>query len=203
MNIGVRIKNLREDSGLTQEQLGKIVGVKKAAVQKWESGTTQNLKSTTIKKLAETFGVPPSYVLAIEDGSYAKGNETSYKILPVLGRIAAGEPVFAEENYECCMMVREDMDADFCIQAKGDSMVNARILDGDIIYIKRQPDVEDGEIAAVLIDDDATLKRVYKMPGRVQLRAENPTYKPIDITEKDGLRVNILGKAVAFQSQVR
>ena len=203
MNMGFRIKELREGRELTQEQLGKIVGVEKAAVQKWESGTTQNLKRTTINKLAEIFGVPASYVLAMEDNSYTNNDNYSCKKLPMLGHIAAGEPIFTEENCEYYITVKEDMDADFCVQAHGDSMINARILDGDIVFIRKQSDVEDGEIAAVLIEDDATLKRVYKMPGRIQLRAENPAYKPIDITEKDGLKVTILGKAVAFQSKVR
>ena len=124
------------------------------------------------------------------------------KRFPLLGKIACGEPVFADEDRESYVEAGTNIQADFCLKAKGDSMINARIYDGDIVFIRKQPDVNDGEIAAVLIDDEATLKRVFKMPGRIQLRAENPKYKPIDITEEQNIKVLVLGKAVAFQSDV-
>ena len=123
--------------------------------------------------------------------------------VPLLGEIAAGKPKYADEHFEYYIDAEEGIKADFCIKVVGDSMINARIYDGDIVFIRDQPDVEDGEIAAVLIDDEATLKRVYKMPGRIQLRPENPSYEPINITEEEGKKVKILGKAIAFQSKVR
>ena len=97
----------------------------------------------------------------------------------------------------------EYIQADFALRCKGDSMIGARILDGDIVYIRQQPDVDDGEIAAVLIDNEATLKRVYKMPGRLQLRAENPAFLPINLEGDELETVRILGKAVAFKSSVK
>lgn len=125
------------------------------------------------------------------------------KKVPLLGEIAAGKPKYTEEQFQYYIDAEENINADFCIKVRGDSMINARIFDGDIVFIREQPDVEDGEIAAVLIDDEATLKRVYKMPGRIQLRPENPSYEPINITEEEGKKVKILGKAIAFQSKVR
>lgn len=125
------------------------------------------------------------------------------KRVPLLGEIVAGIPKYADEHFQYYIDVEDGINADFCLKVKGDSMINARIYDGDIVFIREQPDVEDGEIAAVLIDDEATLKRVYKMPGRIQLRAENPNYEPINITEEEGKKIKILGKAVAFQSKVR
>lgn len=98
-----------------------------------------------------------------------------------------------------------DIKADFCLIAKGDSMINARIMDGDIVFIKKQPMVENGEIAAVAIDDEATLKRFYKdeSTGTVTLVAENPAYAPMVFTASSQKNVYILGKAIAFQSNIK
>lgn len=122
--------------------------------------------------------------------------------IPILGTIACGEPILAEENIEGYFNMEKDLKADFCLYCKGDSMINARIYDGDLVFIKKQPDVEDGEIAAVLIDNEATLKRVYKVPGRIILRAENPTFKPIELKEEDMKDIRIIGKAVGFCSKL-
>ena len=127
---------------------------------------------------------------------------THKKQIPVLGTIAAGQPIIAEEQVEYLVANESDIEAHFALKIKGDSMIGARIHDGDIVFIRQQPDVEDGEIAAVLIDGEATLKRVYKMPGRVQLRAENPKYEPRDFTDKNCDDFKILGKAVGFQSRL-
>ena len=114
-----------------------------------------------------------------------------------LGEIACGEPIFADEQYETYIELDSDIHADFVLKAKGDSMINARIHDGDIVFIKEQPDVNDGEIAAVIIDDEATLKRVYKFDDYIMLNAENPAYKPIQIQKTDAKNVRIIGKAIS------
>lgn len=209
MNMGERIKELRLSKGLTQEELGKIIGVQKAAIQKYESGLVKNLKRSTIQILANLFEVPPSYIMGLEDKEINHIHEfpniypiTSKKSVPLLGTIAAGIPTLAEEQAEYLVANEFDIEAHFALKIKGDSMINARINDGDIVFIRQQPDIEDGEIAAVLIDGEATLKRVYKMPGRVQLRAENPKYAPMDFTEKNCDDFKILGKAVGFQSKL-
>ena len=124
------------------------------------------------------------------------------KKIPLLGEIACGEPIFANEEHEYFVEASTDIRADFALQAKGDSMINARINDGDIVFIRQQPDVNNGEIAAVIIDDEVTLKRVYKQDKGVMLVAENPKYNPIIYTENDAVTINILGKAVAFQSEL-
>ena len=114
-----------------------------------------------------------------------------------LGEIACGEPIFADEQYETFIELDSDIHADFVLKAKGDSMINARIHDGDIVFIKEQNDVNDGEIAAVIIDDEATLKRVYKYDDYIMLNAENPAYKPIQINKTDAKNVRIIGKAIS------
>ncbi len=125
------------------------------------------------------------------------------RLVPMLGTIACGEPILAEENIEAYVSVNKDIPADFALKCKGDSMINARIFDGDIVYIRRQSDVDDGEIAAVLIDTEATLKRVRKLPNKLILSPCNPMYDDLIYTAEQLDSVRILGKAVAFTSTIR
>ena len=126
------------------------------------------------------------------------------KKFPLLGEIACGQPIFANEDRESYVLAGTDIEADFCLKAKGDSMIGARILDGDIVFIREQAIVEDGEIAAVIIDNEATLKRVYYEKGknRLTLQAENPKYRPLSYEGEELDHIRILGKAVAFQSDI-
>lgn len=124
------------------------------------------------------------------------------KKVPLLGTIACGEPILAEENIEDYINMPEYAKGTFALRCKGDSMINARIFDGDIVYIREQPDVENGEIAAVLIDNEATLKRVYKYENRIELRPENPTFKVLNYENEELNSIRILGKAVGFYSKV-
>lgn len=128
---------------------------------------------------------------------------TSQRV-PLLGVIACGEPILAQADIDTFAVVGSAVECDFALRCKGDSMINARIYDGDVVFIKQQEYVDDGTIAAVLLDDDATLKRVYHLAdGRVELRAENPKYKPIVVGGENETRTcRILGKAVAFQSMI-
>ena len=125
------------------------------------------------------------------------------KTVPLLGTIACGVPILAEENLDGEVSLPDFIHADFALRCKGDSMVDARILDGDIVYIRKQPDVENGEIAAVLIGDEATLKRVYKYPGQVVLQPANPKYAPLIRAGEAINEMKILGKAVYFVSAVQ
>lgn len=207
MNLGDKIKKRRLDLNLTLEEVGNIVGVSKSTVMKWETGFIENMKRDKIVLLAKALRVSPLWIMGMDEVNYEELPSniypiTSKKIIPLLGTIAAGQPVLADEHVECLIANEFDIDVHFALKIKGDSMIGARINDGDIVFIRQQSDVEDGEIAAVLIDGEATLKRVYKMPGRVQLRAENPRYTPIDYTENNCDNFKILGKAVGFQSRI-
>ncbi|MBE6722758.1 MAG: repressor LexA [Ruminococcaceae bacterium] len=125
------------------------------------------------------------------------------KQIPLLGAIACGEPILAEENFDGMVQVPAGIDADYALRCKGDSMINARIMDGDLVFVRQQPDVDNGEIAAVLIDNEATLKRVYKHPDSVILQPENPQYSPFVYTGAQLQDVHIIGKAVYFMSKVK
>ena len=203
MNIGDYIKKLRTENGYSQEELGALLGVQRAAVQKWECGTVKNLKRDTIKKLSEIFNVPPSSFI---DDEYMTYNNIipipKMNRIPLVGTIACGTPILANENLEGEVITPEDIKADFALRCKGDSMIDARIMNGDIVYIRQQPTVENGEIAAVLIDEEATLKRVYLSDNTVTLVACNSKYQPFVSTGEQLDQIRILGKAVGFTSTI-
>lgn len=205
MDIGKYIKDLRIRKGISQEELGRIVGVQRAAVQKWECGRTRNLKRDTIQKLADYFGVGVGSFIEenSEKLSFDNIEPLNLRQIPVLGEIACGEPIYCNEEY-ATINVSEDCHADFCLKAKGDSMINARIYDGDYVFCKAQQTVENGEIAAVVIGDEATLKRVYYYPeeAKLVLSAENPRYSPIVYVGEELNKTRIIGKAIAFQSNI-
>lgn len=196
--IGERIRIRREHLGISQDMLAKKLGFRsRSSIAKIEAGIN-NISPKKISQLAEILDISVSYLLGASEILPIES-----KKIPLLGDIACGEPIFAEEQFNGYIVAENNIHADFCLRAKGDSMIGARIYDGDIVFIRKQPDVLDGEIAAVLIDDEATLKRVFKMPNRLQLRAENPSFPPLNFAGDECKKIRILGKAVAFQSLVR
>lgn len=206
MNIGDIMRVRRQELGLTLEEVGDYVGVGKSTVRKWEHGDIENMKRDKIALLSKILKLSP---LTFITGEVEYGTPDNIiplpkmKKIPLIGTIACGEPILAAENIEALINADENLNADFALRCKGDSMINARIFDGDIVYIREQPDVEDGEIAAVLIGEEATLKRVYKYPSKVVLRPENPLYDDMIYSKEEMNEVRILGKAVAFLSAVR
>ena len=128
------------------------------------------------------------------------------KKVPLLGTIACGTPILAVENVNEYVDMDSSLHADFALRCKGDSMINARVFDGDIVYIRQQPTVENGEIAAVMIgrtETEATLKRVFLDSEKIRLCAENPRYKDLVFFEEQMNEIRILGKAVAFLSNIQ
>lgn len=205
-----KIKTLRKSLGYSQEELAKIINVHQTAVSQWEQGrTTPDIE--TIKKLASLFNVSVDYLLGrsnapanpIAPFSFANIQPIKKHRIPLLGEIACGEPLFADEDFEG--FIESDIEADFALRCSGDSMTGARIMDGDIVLIKKQDMVENGEIAAVIIENEATLKRVYYYPkdGKLILNPENPAYAPLVYVDEELNQIRILGRAVAFYSKVR
>lgn len=202
--LGDNLKNARKKKQLTQRQLADLIGAKHNSISNWENGVNKP-DPDTIGQLCGVLGISANELLG--DTSIPIHPDilpVSLRRVPLLGEIACGEPIYASEDVSIFMAVGADVPCDFALRCKGDSMIGARIYDGDVVFIRQQEHVDDGAIAAVLIDDDATLKRVYHLAdGRIELRAENPKYRAIIVGGDDDTRVyKLLGKAVAFQSIV-
>lgn len=211
-----RLRELRVSKGYTLEELANMYNkrfggkLNKGTLSRYENGLQEPLL-TTVKNLAMLFAVSTDYLLGNEDTAepdllhFDNIFPIETKKFPLLGEIACGEPVFAEQNFETFVEAAANINADFCLRAKGDSMIGARIFDGDIVFIHRQPQVENGQIAAVIIDDEATLKRVTYFPEKdmLILKPENPQYQDLIYAGTELNQVRILGRAVAFQSLVR
>jgi repressor LexA len=195
------IKTRREQLELTQQQVADYVGVSKSAVSRWESGDVANMGIDKLSKLSEVLSVSPLDIInETELTLRIVPNKNNTAPIPLLGSIAAGSPILAEQNIEDYFNLDKKIKADFCLRIKGDSMININIMDGDIVFIKKQEDLENGEVGAVLVEDSATLKRFYRMNGEVYLQSENPAYKPIVIS---GGEVIVLGKMVASLRQYK
>lgn len=166
---------------------------------------TVNLSVDNSQKLADFMGISV-------DELYGKAEKLPEGFLPLpvtkkvprLGVISCGDPINSEENFECYDDVPEHIACDFTLKCEGDSMIGARINDGDLVYIRQQSTVENGQIAAVLIDGtEKLLKRVYINDDSVILQAENPVYPPRVYSKEDMNRVSIIGRAVGFTSILR
>lgn len=191
-----KIKLLRKENGLTQLELAKRLDVAPTSVSSWERGANKPLMDK-IEVMAQMFDVPLSYFF--KDIELFKGDIIS---IPIIGEIACGDPITANENilgYRDRSSTNLPTGDLFYLKAKGDSM-DPKIPDGSFVLIREQPDVENGEIAAVLVngDTEATLKRIRKVQGSLVLEPLNPDYNPYIVNESNPAR--ILGKAIEVTS---
>ena len=201
-----RIKSRRTELGLTVEELAHKMGYKdKSSISKIENGKA-DIPQSKIAAFADALQTTPAYLMGWEEPPEPKkptippGFEPMPKMkkIPLIGSIACGEPITAEQNIEKMVDVPENIRCDFSLTCHGDSMVDAGIHDKDVVYIRIQPEVENGEIAAVRIDGEATLKRVYYNPGTLTLMPANPAYAPMIYTGSQLEEVHIEGKAVGW-----
>lgn len=209
MNIARRIKGRRTELNMTQKDVADAVGVAVSTVQRYETGAIDKVKLPVLSAIAGALQVSPSWLVGREEDMTPDPLPDNVIAMPVMrkiplyGRIACGAPVLADENFDGEVDLPSTIHADFALRCCGDSMINARIFDGDTVYIRQQEDVDNGQIAAVLIGDEATLKRVYKYPDRLELRPENPTFPVLQYEGEQLSEVRILGLAVAFTSVVK
>lgn len=203
------LKRLRQEKGLTQQKLADLLGISRSAIGMYERGEREPDFETS-ELIADFFNVRLDELISDKKDNNLILNINNIlplpemKKIPVVGQIACGEPILAVENIESYVNMPKDVKGTFALRCKGDSMINARIFDGDIVFIRQQPDVENGEIAAVLLlnENEATLKRVYKYQNRIELRPENPTYPALNFEGETLNNIRILGKAVGFLSTI-
>lgn len=208
MTIYERIEQLRKAQKISQGKLEKELGFSNGSVSKWKNSTPTPER---LQKIADYFNVTVDYLMTGENNVKPSTLSNIFPIelkrFPMAGEIACGIPKYANEDRESYVMAGTNIKADFCLRASGDSMINARILDGDIVFIKKQDMVENGEIAAVVVNSysEATLKRIFYYPekGLLILKPENPAYEDFIFTGEELNQVHILGKAIAFQSDVK
>lgn len=197
MNMGDRIKNLRISHNMTQEELGKKIGVQKSAIRKYEKGEVVNIKRATIETLSKIFNVSPSYLMCIDDNNNRNILKTNR--IPVLGKIPAGIPIELIEDVIDYEDISEEMlkgDREyFGLKVSGDSM-NPKYLDGDVLIVQKADDCESGQDCIVMVNgDDGTFKRVIKNKDGIILQPLNPNYeiKFYSNDEIEKLPIKILG----------
>ncbi|MFP4018511.1 MAG: transcriptional repressor LexA [Bacteroidales bacterium] len=211
MSLGKKLKELRKEKDYSLRELAKKIGDISASYLSDLENERYDPSLKKLNKIADALNVSTAYLLDIYDQDKTENQEKFYlkesKIkytaeselikIPIIGEIAAGEPILAEERiigYK--KMPLEDVECGtyFLLKVNGDSMINAGIYEGDCVLIRKQPDCETGEIAAVIVDNEnATLKRVYFNDGNILLQPENPNYKPMNISAKE---IKIIGKAI-------
>lgn len=211
IEIGLRIKQRRNELELTQEDLGKQLGLNKSTIQRYESGTISSIKIPVLQAIAEKLDVNPDWLALKTDdkGTYQARSKKQPELIPVeyspthkipvLGRISAGLPLYAEEHIEGYVYTELNGGNNyFGLRVVGDSMNAARICEGDIIIVRQQEQVEEGEIAVVMVgDEDATVKRFHKEGRNVFLSPQsfNPANK-VQVYDLKETNIRIIGKVV-------
>jgi len=202
MDFGTNLKLLRKERGLSQDELAARLGTTKQVISRYENGQRVP-RLSVVSDYARKLGVPLSRLSGEEMDAEAPA---AGRRVPILGGAACGEPIYKPGDGTEFAVVDEDIACDFALIAQGDSMTGDRIHSGDLVFIRKQDTVRDGEIAAVALDNELTLKHVRRLRGAdgsvifTQLMSSNPAYAPIDIGGEDETRmVRILGKAVAVR----
>lgn len=215
MDISEKIRTLRRDKGLTQAELAQIAGVSAKAVSAWELGT-RDPKIGPIKKICIHFGMDLNAFIDVssdftkQKAPLPEGAEwidfSKYHKIPILGRIAAGLPIYAEENIEGYTLTDLNHGGEyFALRVRGDSMNAAQIMDGGLVIVRRQEEVESGEIAVVLVNsENATIKRFYRTGTTVTLmpQSTNPKHKP-QIYDLAQTQIKILGKVIKAETLIQ
>ena len=209
--IGRKIESRRKELGLTLDDIAKEIGVAKSTIQRYEKGSIEKIKLPVIEAIARVLSVDPAWLCGKSDQmvsrrSLPEGIEpidlSTYHRIPILGRISAGLPLYADEHVEGYTLTDLNGGAEyFGLRVQGDSMNALRINDGDIIIVRRQEEVEQGEVAVVLVDEeDATVKRFYSSDTTVTLmpQSTNPEHKP-QLYDVSKTSIRILGKVVKVE----
>jgi repressor LexA len=216
-NFSENLRRIRFERHMTQEEFAQLLGTNKQNISRYESGAVSP-KIGTAQKIADKLGISlselngskePIDLFRINDGKFQSFNHVLANLpanvrpmsalpvqrVPLIGAVAAGEPIYAPE--ELGVYVDTPVQCDAAITIQGDSMV-PNYLDGDVVYIKCRPDVSDGAVAVVFLDDEATLKHVYKRETGLTLISDNPAHAPMMIEFEDYARVRVFGVPVGY-----
>ncbi len=201
-----RLLLLIRNKKVSYGELARRTGIPKSALQRYATGETGKMPISRVETIAKALGVDSAYLMGWQDEpSTPKPSPIppgfqllpEMSVVPIIGRIACGQPITAEENVEGTTSLPSEWDADFILICEGDSM-EPKINDGDAVAIRKVEEVHNGQIAAVRIDNEATLKKVYLYPDRLELRAINPNFEPIILWKEEMNRATIEGKAVGL-----
>lgn len=205
--VGSRLKLRRKALGMTLQDVGDKIGVGATTIKRWEDGQIATLKHTRLIQLSRALETTPGYILGFEEeaaSSYPGARPIPHtKMVPVIGTINRDDPSLAAQSYDEIVQAPDSVPANFAVRAEGDSMTGARIFDGDIVFCREQNCVNNGEIAAVFVDDRVVLKRVYLYAKSIELRSENPMYPPMVFEGPETADIKIIGKAVLVLGEIR
>lgn len=204
-SIGNKIvmsKNLRRllaERGIDRKKICEDLGFAYTTFTDWYNGAKYP-RIDKIEMMANYFGVPKSALIEEQPELPSNMHPVRWREpVPLIGDIACGTPILAEQNITDYVQTPEHVYCDFALKCHGDSMINAGIRDGDIVYIRQQCVVDNGQIAAVLVgDEEATLKRFYRVGDTVTLNAENPAFPPLVFVGEEVSQVHIIGLAIAY-----
>lgn len=199
-----RLNEALENKRISAADLSRHLGVDEGTISNYRKGKYEPKQRRT-QAIATYLNVSIPWLMGADVPMDRIENIipiSKVKKVPLLGRIACGEPILAQENWEETILLPDNVSADFALRCKGDSMIDARIYDGDIVYIKSQSQADNGSIVAVLIDDEATLKRFYQKGNTVILQPENKNYQPMVFVGDEINNLRIIGKATYFLSEV-
>ena len=205
-DIGSKIKAARKAAHMGQAELGEAIGIGKSSISEWESGK-RSPDIDKVKDIAKVLNVTPAYLMGWDEPSPASRPLPAGLLpvvkrrIPIIGHVAAGVPIMAEREYEEYEDDTYGLSCDYVLRVEGDSM-EPRVLDGDVVYVRQQPDVDDGQIAVVGVDDSVTLKVVYHLPNGLQLVSLNPKYKPMIYTQSNTDYLAVIGLAVAYKRRL-
>ncbi len=203
MTVGERLQALLKLRGLRVRELARRAGVREQTVYSLLQRSSKSARPDTLRKLAEALDAPLSYFYEEAPAPSARPERPALPVrrrrVPLLGDVAAGAPIFREEAEDA--EVDGAGAGDFALRVDGDSMA-PRIKSGDIVFVKAQESVPDGQIAVVIVDGEAALKRIYRVPGGVQLVSDNPAYAPMLFTIENSDSIRVLGRAVAVRGEL-
>jgi len=200
MNISERIAKRRSELDLKLDDIAKATGVARSTAGKWVNGNIKDMRIDKLENLANVLETSIDWLLGLNEDYSLYDNAEK---LPIPKEVEVICDTVKGRVMNICAKLPGYMNADFAVRFKGDSMINARIFDGDLVFVSVQSKIDNGDICAIIIDNEAVIRRVYKYPNRIELRPENPLFPVMNYEGEDIDKIRIIGKATAFFSSIR